>query len=1204
VITPLDVRTCPLTGSALIEASAGTGKTWAICALYLRLLVEERLTVQQILVVTFTNAATAELRGRIRSRIAEALGRVRGQSASDHDGFVEALLERSRTTLGLPDHDLEHWLDSALQSFDEASIFTIHGFCKRALDDSPFVTGMPLSLEQISDDQDLLLEVARDFWRRRVTSSTLAPGLAAALGTAKDSPDKFAETLKRRIAKPLATLRWPATLDDPEAFDPAALEAAFIRVTTSWRRERDVIVQLLTDALPNLHAGTWKPAALKIGANSWDVVAACHSSGEIPETLAKLDLYSAGRIRSKAGRPAISPHPFFGHAQQLLAQLDARAAAGARARLRLLRDFLETGPAALAALKRHRRLVSYDDLLSNVHERLTSGRHAGFSTMLRERFPAALVDEFQDTDPLQFEIFRCVYAHDGARAFYVGDPKQAIYRFRNADLHVYLRARDQATRLYSLAENRRSTRGLIDALNALFGTNPRAFMLPGLEYQHLQFGERERKELASDGDEAASLHLWMLPGGRTGPVLDANAAREAAAAACASEIATLLRSSARLGDKAVAGGDIAVLVPTHHLGRMIRAALAGVGIGSVELSQESIFSSNEAEDLEHILAAILEPTQIGLLRAALATELMGYDAPAIERLAQDEAAGIDVVARFGDYRDTWARRGVGVMLQNLVAREDVGPRILSLEFGERRMTNLLHLTECLQGASAEHAEPDSLLRWLRTARGTKTTDETGQLRLESDRNLVQIATIHAAKGLEYPIVFCPFLWDEFLSSARIGVGTEYHGDDGGLIVDFDVAARSDTAIAAQLGLQKNAERIRLIYVALTRAVNRCYLVVGPYTKRGSLADCCSGTLNWLASDQRLSPQAWHDDTAAGRDVTSLWADWATRAGRTVRLRPLPSQRPIELPPQTVAANVVALPAPDSIGAGWRTGSYSSLAHGARSEALAADHDVGIAPSPEAVAAEEEFEPDDILKFPRGPVAGECLHALFESVDFTCSDGWPDAIDKALRNKPQTVADAATINLLPSMLARMLADVLSTRLPGGFRLGDIPPSRRLVELEFSLPVRDLSASALLGILRRHGYPVPRLHFPTLQGYLRGFIDLVFEHDGRYYVADWKSNYLGDSANDYADAPVSRAMAEHSYHLQFLLYTVAIHRYLAQRLIGYRYDIHFGGVLYLFVRGVRPAWRTDAGGPSGVFAHRPSAAVVEELASLMVPREGAT
>jgi len=316
--------------------------------------------------------------------------------------------------------------------------------------------------------------------------------------------------------------------------------------------------------------------------------------------------------------------------------------------------------------------------------------------------------------------------------------------------------------------------------------------------------------------------------------------------------------------------------------------------------------------------------------------------------------------------------------------------------------------------------------------------------------------------------------------------------------------------------------------------------------------------------------------------------------------------------------VAAREPPARIRRGWRIGSYSSLAHGARSENAAADHDVrvpreanlppplgegwgGGTPRESRDRALAILPADDILRFPRGARAGECLHAVFEQADFTDATGWPQVIANVLRTQPPQAAGTDSASW-PAMVQRMLGDVTATPLHGGHLLSDISRGNRLVELEFSLPSAGFDALELAATLRRHGYEVGALGFGRLEGYLRGFIDLVYQHQGRFYVLDWKSNHLGWSAADYGPEPLRRAIQEQGYHLQYLLYTVALHRYLRQRLRGYDYDQHIGGVNYLFLRGVRPAWTQADGTASGVYFHRPERAAIAALDALLGQGEG--
>ena len=672
--------------------------------------------------------------------------------------------------------------------------------------------------------------------------------------------------------------------------------------------------------------------------------------------------------------------------------------------------------------------------------------------------------------------------------------------------------------------------------------------------------------------------------------------------ACAAEIARLLGSGATLGDRALAAGDMAVLVRSHAQGAAMRRALSALGVGSVELSQASVFDSADAADLERVLAAMLQPQREPLLRAALATEAMGFDAAALQALSADETSLLDTIARFGGYRDSWLKRGVGRMLREWMRAEGVSARLLARPDGERRLTNLMHLAELLHEAAASHPAPEALQRWLQTQRSDARRDEAAQLRLESDRNLVQVVTIHKSKGLEYPLVFCPLLWDGHTPARRGGEGVEYHDEDGDTVIDFrELDKPSLDAVKEQAALEAAAETMRLIYVALTRAVHRCTLVVGPYlAQQGkgapSATQSCRARLNWLVAGAGLSPQDWLKNKLEAEHIEAAWAALAQRHAPHIRLDPLPTAPGVALAPQLPAAEqLAALPPPAHIPSAWWIGSYSALAFGARHEGAAVDHDLRITSAPDS-GLEAELAADDILRFPRGAVAGECLHALFERIDFGDATGWPAQIDAVLQRFAPALPPGDEA-LRRRMLLRLLHDVMHAPLPGGLRLADVPRQRTLVELEFHLPSRHLDAAALARTMQRLGHPLPQYGFGTLQGYLRGFIDLVFEHRGRYYVLDWKSNHLGDTPADYAGAPLERAMTQHGYALQALLYALALHRHLQQRLPDYHHERHFGGVLYLFVRGVRPAWTLADGISAGVHHQRPTLQALQQLSELL-------
>jgi exodeoxyribonuclease V beta subunit len=790
----------------------------------------------------------------------------------------------------------------------------------------------------------------------------------------------------------------------------------------------------------------------------------------------------------------------------------------------------------------------------------------------------------------------------------VGDPKQAIYSFRNADLPTYLAAQNLATGRYTLGENQRSVEGLIAGCNALFGANRGAFLLNGIEYRSVRKGRKPLPRLSdASGEPRSPLQVWLLADG-DGQWPTRADAFERAAGTTAGEIVRLLREGREgrltIGSAGLRASDIAVLVRSHAHGRRMRLVLAALGVGSVELSQASVFETQEAEELERILVAVMEPGNERLVRAALATEILGCDAAALDALGYNETLFFDRLQRFADYRTLWDQRGFATMFRKLLREEGAEARLLNLERGERRLTNVLQLAELLAESARAHSSPDVLLRWLGNRRRQPGVDDAAQQRLESDRNLVHIVTIHKSKGLEYPIVFCPFLWDGYRTIRSDTPDLlEYHEPDGSAVLDFR-PNREDSEEAAIKALRRDeqaAETVRQVYVAVTRAVQRCYLIAGCYKRAAKDRNCSTEStrsmLNWLVCGEGFDAGRWFDAKLEPAAIDAAWIALGAGCADPFTVAPLPdlSHQPA-LAAEPVAERLSARPAPGPAAPSWNRSSFSGLVRNLTHDAAVADHDtaadVAIAPLLERV---EGPAPHDILAFPRGPAAGECIHHLFEHIDFTDPAGWDDAIRAALAAHPQgSVPDDA--DTLQRQLRGMLDAVLATELGPGICLGRIGRAERLTELGFTLPARALQPELLNAFLTTHGHAAGRLDFQTVSGYLSGAIDLVFRSGGRYFLLDWKSNHLGDGIEDYAPDRLSQAMTEHAYRLQYLLYSVALHRLLRRRLVQYDYDRHFGGVYYLFVRGVRPDWTTGQG-PTGVFYDRPDAAMLRALDALI-------
>ncbi|MBM7062588.1 exodeoxyribonuclease V subunit beta [Pseudomonas sp. UL073] len=1174
----LDLQLSPFDGRSLIEASAGTGKTWTLTALYARLLLERELSVGQILVVTYTTAATAELRERIRARLAELLAIY--DDTPSADAFLTALHAR------YPGAEARRRLLLAVHGFDEAAIFTIHGFCQRALQDAAFEAGGDFDSELTQDDREVLDALLADAWRHELANAD--PAWARFLAKQKITPALLRQRLRSHLGKPYLRVE-PQQQVLGDELDAAG--SAWQHAAAQW----------------TAHGAAWSEALAAHPGLSQST----HKAGKFPLWQAELDsyfadpaaLFDAPQALEKLGSAALAKACKKGHetpdcalAQALDAlaeRLGAAVPAGRQRLIALQVSLLERLNRELPERKAAQRMLAFDDLLNRLDAALHGPAGDSLAATLRQQYPLALIDEFQDTDPIQFAIFDRIYptaSTEPAALCFVGDPKQAIYAFRGADLATYLQARASAARRYDLPNNYRSTAALIAALNQLFD-RPQPFAVDGLDYPPVAAGSKPRAQLVLPaGESDAPLGLVWLGD----EALNKQQASELAALDCARRIATLLAASSQgsayfeqaAERTPLKGGDIAVLVANHRQAAAVAEQLAARGVPSVRRGNQSVWHSEEAGELAAVLAAYAEPGREGVLRYALATRLLGRDAAQLARCQDDERAWDREREDAELYHQLWQQHGFMRAFRAWLDREAVAERLLAAADGERRLTNLLHLAELLQAESLQRPGLEPLLAWFNAQRASEGAGEDALLRLESDAERVQIVTIHTSKGLEYPLVFCPFLWDgkllgQFTDSARC------HDDAGQPLLDLGSEALDTHLQRARE--EVFAEKLRLAYVALTRARDRLWLHWGPVAlpkpkKDGGLPDegLHSSALAWLLHGRALpggdalGELAAHLSSRGGSalagEVDALAAD---STGLIARLPLLDREASAAgeqraLPPGQLAS------LPRSLYSAWRIGSFSGLAAGLHMEA----------PDRDALAMPAASEPGSgFFAFPRGARAGTCLHAILE--DWARAKGPLEALVA-----PQLSAHGIDAETWTSTVLEQLQRVLASDLDGqGLSLAALHSARRLPELGFTFPVANLDVLRLRALLAdpAHGLAAPlreaaaRLEFDSLKGFLKGFIDLTFEHDGRWYIADYKSNWLGPDPSYYGSERLLQALAGEHYYLQYLLYLVALRRFLRQRLADFR-DEQLGGAYYLFLRGMPDA---------GVYFARPADSLLDAL-----------
>ncbi|MFT3513151.1 exodeoxyribonuclease V subunit beta [Klebsiella pneumoniae] len=1092
----LDPLRLPLIGERLIEASAGTGKTFTIAALYLRLLLglggeaayPRAISVEELLVVTFTEAATEELRGRIRSNIHELrIACLRGES--DNPLYSALLAEIADKD------DAAKTLLLAERQMDEAAVFTIHGFCQRMLSLNAFESGMLFEQQLIEDESRLRYQACADFWRRHCYP--LTRDIAAVIHDVWKGPRDLLKSLDRWLQGEAPQLKSPPAPNETLAERHQQIIARIDSLKQQWREQVGEIEGVLENSgldrrkFNRGNQGKWMEKV-----NAWAQEETL--SYQLPDALEKF-AQSFLLERTKAGgEPPV--HPLFSAVESLLASsLTLTDLVLARAMVEI-RD-------AVAREKRRRGELGFDDMLSRLDEALRGDSGETLASAIRQRFPVAMIDEFQDTDPQQYRIFRRIWRRQPETALLlIGDPKQAIYAFRGADIFTYMKARGDVAAHYTLDTNWRSSPGMVGSVNRLFSLSDNPFMFHEIPFLPVKAAAKNKGlRFTVDAADVPAMNVWLMPGDTVG----SGDYQTFMAQLCATQIRDWL-SAGQQGrallwrgetSRPVQASDITVLVRNRLEAAQVREALQTLGIPSVYLSnRDSVFETLEAQELLWLLQAVLAPERENTLRSALATSMFGLTALDIENLNQDEQAWDALVEEFSEYRQIWRQRGVMPMLRALMTARHIAENLLATRGGERRLTDILHISELLQEAASQLESEHALVRWLAQHIAEPDSNAASQqMRLESDKHLVQIVTIHKSKGLEYPLVWLPFI-----ARFRKQDQAFYHDRETFAAV-LDLG--QDEASLELAEAERLAEDLRLLYVALTRAVWHCSLGVAPLSSRKS------GN-----SDFHLS--------ALGRLLQA--GEAMDAAGLAARL--------------------------------------ADFCHGDIALQIPGELDLTPWQAPPATF----------------------LHSLFEELDFTqpVPEGW--------------MAEKLQLSGFDAQWAPVLTDwlggVLKTRLPGpDIALNQLAARDKQVEMAFYLPIAQLLTAERLDALIRQYDPLsadtPPLDFRQVRGMLKGFIDLVFRHEGRYYLLDYKSNWLGEDREAYTRPAMEQAMRAHRYDLQYQLYSLALHRYLRHRLADYDYDRHFGGVIYLFLRGM-----DGQEGGQGIFTTRPVRPLIDGLDQL--------
>lgn len=1206
-----DVMSAPLEGTHLIEAGAGTGKTYSIASVFLRLVLERELPVDKILVLTYTRAATMELKERIRTKLFE-MKQLLDTDAETADNLYKHLRKKARA-----ENLRTKWsllLEGALADFDSANIHNFHQFCEKVIRNYAVETGGLFDAEILPDNSGLMEQAAEDFWRQSVyhAEPLLAGYLADNLKLSK-LIGVVREALSFNTCGNPEDALPPLKDFDPEYLDQQikTISSLFREIKNTWLLYRsEIILHLNSDSLYANVYGKNVPGML--------VEMDRFIDGLLPYPLPKShSKWSSGFMQSKTKKGCpVSEHRFF-ELWQAMGEAYDRFEAEADKHVHNLKveaaSYIQT---EMEVQKRLQNKLDFNDLIIMVGRTVLQSNDETLRRQLKGSYQAVMVDECQDTDALQYQMFSSLFANVEHLFFMIGDPKQAIYAFRGADVFSYFTAAKSTRSRFSLPTNWRSVPNLVHGVNQVFKNHPEAPFV----VNDIHFEGAVANAAKTTAFEDAPLIFWYLDsrkeeiGGRPQKngdyILSDSAAAEASVRAVGREILRLLGDET----KGLTPQDIAVLVNNNRQGRQVYKALEELHIPATISTSASVYQTPEARELLLILESAAQPENMQKLRAAYTTTIFGGTAP--EYLP--ETVNEDLWMRRSQNMRRWYKifgeRGVLSMFLNMIFAENSFGRLLSAPDGRRKITNFVHLAELLhENAQSLNLTLTGLARFLRKAmRRDESDDETG-LRLETDSDVVQIITVHKSKGLEYEIVFYPFAWDG-VRGKNVDV-YKYHRQN-----DISLGFEADQPGFKEYLRESLAEKLRLLYVAMTRAKQRCYVTYGRVKTSGHANNDKFETaaLTYLLLGQELDSAALslaiemqtefkkpaYDDVV----IRQALDDLAARTPNCIQVLDLPIGGGYTYYQSPVEKNVSLRTLNRGVNTNWKVASFSSLTQISSAaedtfEGRDLEQNTIDDNEPAETMEAETPEPFSIFSLPKGAHVGNFFHDLLENIDFAT----------AAANPPQEVilTKLTEYNLDESFapaIGWLLVNLCNANLAKGQGNVALKDVRKLLkEMEFYFPLNAITQESMRELFIQNDIgPVPenfvkqsaRFMFAPAEGYLKGFIDLAFCHNYRYYILDWKSNYEGARISDYSPEKLLYSVAGHSYFLQYYLYTLALCQYLRLKLPEFRYGRDFGGVFYVFLRGF--AEKQKEPDDCGVFRDRPPLELINALGRLLVNR----
>jgi len=1078
-----DAKSVLLDGSNLIEASAGTGKTYSVAIIVLRLIIEKKIPIEKILMVTFTNAAVDELETRIRKFIRQGYKYATGNNNENPD--VDEDIREVVRNAGLETSKTE--LEKAVHNLDQLSVMTIHSFCEQSLKQYPFETDQSFEMEIATDISNIVESVVNEFWRKDI--ATLDKELFSHFTRLIDR-----DMIREVISKSLDNKEYLC-----EEIDPEELLTEIVPLIENTEAARHEYEDLIIANFDDIKTRELQKNPKKfVDANSGSAI-------EFMAAFQKKYEAGTGYLQTSFPEEFRACDTYL----KLKTDLDERSE---KYIFHLFKTNIEILREKVSRFKNDNRLIDFNDQIELLRKAVEK---KNVNPYLSEQFDAVFIDEFQDTDKDQYKIFSELFSDEEKIVFYIGDPKQSIYGWRKADIATYKKAGTKVQHGHEMDTNFRSTKALTDSLNNFFSIeNP--FSDTDIKYEEVKAGREDLGQMTEDGVEVSPLDIYSFENKRQ---IEEYVVQKV--------LQLVGHDSFRLNNEKIKYSDIVVIVRTNKQGKAYKQAFSELDIPAITIDETRVMDSEEATMVNYLMEAVIHPNR-GAINRVLLNECFGLNTLSITELKEEKH-----LDNFRELKLTWNTSGVYNMLFQFFDMYNVREYSLKLGVqGQRILTNLYQIAEILhQSESQKKFTPAELWSW--SLRIKEDENDEYQQRIESQDEAVKIITIHKCKGLTFKIVIAPHL-DLVAKQRPFTKYPIYEFREEGKYKFTHKPGDEQKQLWAEQITQENK---RLIYVALTRAQYKVHLCESksPYFKRSSLKEFIQGKAKEWIPPENLPSSASKDDEYA-----------ASFAARSVPSRDLTNA--------------------------FRIHSFSALS--------SAHHS---APFEKA----ELGKPDNYDQFifqdlSRGANAGTALHSIFERLDFNTPSTWDQTLQDA-SNYYSTIIEKDNLGLFKQMVHHAMNARIEMK-GEKFRLNEIKPDQMLPEMQFYFSIDGINKTEINELL---GNEAELSGESDLEGLMTGFIDLIFELNGKYYILDWKSNHLGNKLEDYGPDQLEEAMKASNYNLQYLIYTVALKRWLESRIPDFDYYKHFGGVLYVFLRGTREGQET------GIYKAIPDREDIEKL-----------